>query len=385
MTWALAWCLAFAPMAGPVRAQAPAAADTTAAILIDLSTGTLLSSRNPALVFAPGSTAKLVTAAVVFEALEAGEIAGDTAFRVSEHAWRKGGAPARVATMFAALNSAVPVDDLLRGLIVQNANDAAIVLAEGMAGSEAAFGARMTEFARRIGMNDSVFGGPTGLDDDGTRSSARDLARLAIHLLERHPQRLALFSQPDFTWNGIFQRNKNPLLGAVAGLDGFAAGQSATAGFNAVGTLERDGRRLVGVVAGQPSAEARETALRALFDSLDKDFEEVVLFAADEPVAAARVFGGVARTVDLASPTPVELLLPRGDRVAYRLRVVYEGPLLAPVAAGQPAGELRVLRDNVVVHRAPLRTREAVAAGTVTGRAADAVMETLFGWWLDGG
>jgi D-alanyl-D-alanine carboxypeptidase (penicillin-binding protein 5/6) len=384
---ALALCavlVLFAPLAGAV-AQEGEKPDTTASVLIDLSTGTLLAAKNPDLVFAPGSTAKLMTAAVIFDAIDAGEISRDTAYRVSEHAWRTGGAPARVTTMFAALKSEVPVADLLKGLVIQSANDAAIVLAEGLSGSEAAFAERMNALAARLGMTATRFVSPTGHDDAQSRTSARDLSRLAIWLLTAHPDRLALFSLPDFTWNGIFQRNKNPLIGAIPDLDGFIAGQSEKAGFNAVGTMQRDGRRLVGVVAGQPSADAREEALRALFDSLAKDYEDVVLYAAGEEIARARVFGGLSGEVGLESADDVELLLPRGDKHAYRLRVVYKGPLHAPVEKGATVGELRVLKDGTVVHRAPLRTRAAVEAGTVTGRAADALRETLFGWWLDGG
>uniref|UniRef100_UPI003BA8D025 D-alanyl-D-alanine carboxypeptidase family protein n=1 Tax=Stappia sp. TaxID=1870903 RepID=UPI003BA8D025 len=381
----LAFCAILAGPGREVLAQEADKPDTTASVLIDLSTGTLLAARNPDLAFAPGSTAKLMTAAVVFDAIDTGEISEDTLYRVSEHAWRTGGAPARVTTMFAALKSEVPVIDLLRGLLVQNANDAAIILAEGLSGSEAAFVERMNALAGRIGMDTSRFTSPTGHEDASARTSARDLSRLAIWLLTSHRDRMELFTLPDFTWNGIFQRNKNPLIGAIADLDGFVAGQSEKAGFNAVGTMERDRRRLVGVVAGHPSADAREEALRDLFDSLAKDYEEVVLYPAREEIARARVFGGQAGEVGLESPDDVELLLPRGDKHAYRLRVVYKGPLRAPVEKGATVGELRVLKDNAVVHRAPLRTRDAVEAGTVKGRAADALRETLFGWWLDGG
>ncbi|MHC5653663.1 D-alanyl-D-alanine carboxypeptidase family protein [Stappia sp. ICDLI1TA098] len=387
MLFAAAACLAL--LGAPAFAQGTqgkgADDDATASLLLDLSTGTLLSSTNATVSYAPGSTAKLVTAAVAFDALKDGDIDLATKFKVSEHAWRTGGAPARVTTMFAALNSEVSVEDLLKGLIVQSANDAAIVLAEGLAGSEEAFAARMNAFAERIGMTQSHFSGPTGHIDASAHTTARDMARLASYLLERHPDRLPLFSLPDFTWNGIFQRNKNPLIGAIADLDGFIAGQSARAGYNAVGTMERKGRRLVGIVAGQREPDALEKALADLFDSLERDYEEVVLYGADEVIAEARVFGGTLSSTALESREPVQLLLPRGDKRDYRLRVVYSGPLQAPVAKGQEVGELRVLRDGTIVYRAGLHARDAVPAGTVTSRATDVLRETLFGWWLDGG
>jgi len=376
-----ALCLAL--VSGEVRAQEPPSEPPRPSLLFDVSTGTLLASDSPRVTFQPASLAKLMTATVVFEALAAGEIDEDTAFTVSEHAWRTGGAPAGGTTMFARLGSDVPVLDLLKGLLVHNANDAAIVLAEGLAGSEPAFAERMNALAQRLGMTHSHFVNPTGYEAEGARTSAADMGRLASHVLSAHAGRYALFSLPDFTWNGIFQRNKNPLIGEIAGLDGFTAGRSETSGFHGVGSVLRDGRRLIGVVAGHSSAGARLEALRDLFESLEKDFEDVILFDAGEPLAEARVFGGEQASVPLVADGPVEVLLPRGSKRDYRLRVVYDGPLKAPVAAGAPVGELRVLRDRDVVYRVPLRTADEVAPGTLTGRAADALRETLFGWWLD--
>lgn len=366
-----------------VKAQDASAPDTSSALLLDITTGTLLASRNPTVRYQPGSTAKLMTAAVVFDALARGEVSEDTAFTVSEHAWRSGGAPARVTTMFAKLGSAVPVIDLLHGLIIQNANDAAIVLAEGLAGSEAAFAERMNDKAAEIGLTGSRFANPTGYEVSDSYVTARDMARLADYVLTRHGDRYALFSAPDFTWNGIFQRNKNPLIGAVSGVDGLAAGFAQGAGFNAVASAERGGRRLIAVVAGHPGADRREEALRRLLDSLEKDFEEVVLFSPGDTVTEARVFGGSIGAVPLVVREPVQILLPRGNRHAYRLRAIYKGPLPAPVRRGEEVGELRVLRDSDIVYRAPLLTGAEAGEGTLTSRAADAVKETLFGWWLN--
>lgn len=382
----LALAFSLSPAVAPATAQGGSEpADTTSALLLDFTTSTLLASRNANVRFQPGSTAKLMTAVVVFDALKAGEITEQTTFPVSEHAWRSGGAPARVTTMFAQLKSEIPVIDLLRGLLIQNANDAAIVLAEGMAGSEAAFAARMNDKATELGLTDTRFANPTGYDAAGNHTTARDMARLAAYVLTRHTGYYTLFSAPDFTWNGIFQRNKNPLVGEVPGLDGLVAGYAEGSGYNGVGSVLRGDRRLIGVVAGQRSADDRRDAMRNLFDSLEKDFEEVVLYAAGETVTEARIFGGVAASVPLKVERPVEILLPRGDRHDYRLRAVYNGPLPAPVAANTRVGELRVMKENVVVYRAPLFTAGEVERGTVSGRAADVLRETLFGWWLDEG
>ncbi|NRG18801.1 D-alanyl-D-alanine carboxypeptidase [Rhizobiales bacterium] len=362
-------------------ASAEEGAEKTSTYLLDTTTETLLSATDPERPFPPASTAKLMTAAVVFKALEEGKLKLSTTFKVSEHAWRTGGAPARTATMFAELGSEIRVEDLLRGLIIQNANDAAIVIAEGMAGSEADFADLMNELAREIGLRNTRFANPTGYEAEGAHTSARDLAVLANYILDEFPQFYYLYSLPEFTWNNIFQRNRNPVLGEIRELDGMVSGFSETDGFNAVGSTVRGDRRFVAVVAGAPSESARIDALKRLLDSVEKDFEEVILYDAWEPVADARTFGGTKSGVALAAEAPVRVLLPRGDRHDYKIRVVYRGPLIAPVEKGQKAGELRILKNDVVTYRTSLVTMDRVEEGTMRTKALDSVTETLFGWW----
>lgn len=363
----------------PLRAQD--AADKLPAYLIDASNGSVLVAESADKPFPPASTAKLMTAAVVLGELRSGAISLSTEFKVSEHAWRTGGAPARTTTMFAALNSLVSIQDLLSGLIVQNANDAAIILAEGLAGDEAAFAAKMNELAAELGMTGSRFANPTGYVAEGSQTTAHDLAVLAMHVIKSYPEFYPLFSQTDFTWNKIFQRNRNPIIGAVRGLDGLVAGYSETDGFNAVGSMMRGERRFIAVIAGRPTDQARVAALEDLFDSVEKDFEEVTLFETGEEIAEARTFGGVIPRVPLVATKPVRVLLPRGDRHEFRLRVVYRGPLVAPVEKGTEVGELRILKGEDVTYQVPLVADRDVAAGNVRGRAFDTVSEALFGWW----
>lgn len=362
-------------------ASAEEGVDKTSTYLLDTTTETLLSATNPERPIPPASTAKLMTAAVVFKALEEGKLRPSTTFKVSEHAWRTGGAPARTSTMFAELGSEVPVEDLLRGLIVQNANDAAIVIAEGMAGSEANFAELMNELAREIGLRNTRFANPTGYEAKGAHTTVRDLAVLANYILEEFPQFYSLYSLSEFTWNNIYQRNRNPILGEIRELDGMVSGFSETDGFNAVGSAVRGERRFVAVVAGLPSESARIDALKRLLDSVEKDFEEVVLYDAWERVTDARTFGGKKSDVALAAEAPIRVLLPRGDRHDYKIRVVYRGPLIAPVERGRKAGELRILKNDVVTYRVSLVTMDRVEQGTMRTRALDSVTETLFGWW----
>ncbi len=351
------------------------------AYLQDLSADTLLFAKDADKPFAPGSIAKIMTAAVVFDALAKGEIAPDTLYTVSEHAWRTGGAPSRGATMFAAVKSQISVADLLAGLIIHNANDAALVLAEGLSGSDAAFAARMTAFGTQIGLNGSRFASATGLDGDSSQVTARDLATLGRYLLQQHPDQLELFTRPEFTWNNIFQRNKSPFLGEIRGLDGFGGGQSERDGFSGLITVERDGRRIVGVLAGLPTDKARLTALKELADVAWDSFATELLYDAGAKVGEARVFGGIAGVVPLVAKDRIAVLLPLGGSMGYRLRLVYSGPLVAPVQEGATVGELRVIGpDDAVVYRAPVVTGAAVPQGSLGERALNGVTELLFGW-----
>ncbi|MFN3498368.1 MAG: D-alanyl-D-alanine carboxypeptidase [Pannonibacter indicus] len=317
----------------------------------------------------------------LFDALKAGETSEDTLYTVSEHAWRTGGAPSRGATMFAAVKSQIAVSDLLQGLLVHNANDAAIVLAEGLAGSEEAFAGRMNALAEKLGMKNTHFANPTGYPAPGVKVTARDLSLLAGYILSEHKERYGLFSQPEFTWNNIFQRAKNPFLGNVTGLDGLGAGQTEKDGFSGLVSVERNGRRVIAALSGLPTDKARLAALKDLVEGAWDAFTLNRLFDAGAQVASARVFGGTAGEVPLVAARTVEVLLPTGGTMNYRLRAVYDGPLLAPVEKGTVVGEIRVLGpDDAVVYRAPLLTGGDVSEGTLSQRAMNGVRQLLFGW-----
>lgn len=363
-----------------------------------LAGGTLLFTKAADQPFAPGSIAKIMTAMVVLDGLSKGEIRDSQICPVSEHAWRTGGAPSRRTTMFAAVNSQIALSDLMTGLLVHNANDAAIALAECLSGSEAEFAIRMNHLARKLGLTDSHFVNPTGYgpedsagdstsDDPAagpavwSHTTARDLTRLAVAFYTLHPREYALLSAENFTWNGIFQRNKNPLVGDVRGLDGLAAGQSAADGFAALASVQREGLRYFIVTAGSPNADQRSLALKGLLDDAAAVFASERLFDAGEPVADARVHGGTRSTVPLVAARPVEVLLPRAGKLDYRIRVVYSGPLRAPVDEGAPVGEVLVMNDQGVVHRQPLKTAQAVGRGSMTDRALSTLREVLFGWY----
>ncbi len=351
------------------------------ALLYEPASGTVLFAKDADVSFAPGALVKVMTAATVFQALSDGELTPDQLCTVSEHAWRTGGAPSgRGATMFAAIKSEIAVEDLLKGLLVHNGNDSAIILAECLDGSEAAFADRMNTLAAEIGMVNSSFGNPTGYEEAVSTTTVRDQVRLGEYIVEEHPDRYAMFAIPEFTWNNIFQRNKNPLLGEIRNLDGLGGGAHSEDGYSGLGSIDRNGRRIIAAVAGLTSDNHRLAALKEIFEGTWEFYAVKTVFPAGEMVAEGRVFGGVDGTVPLISEADIDVFLPRGGTLEYRLRVVYQGPLVAPIAAGAPAGELQVIGQDGVVHRAPLVTGASVPEGGLVGKALDSVQELLFGW-----
>ncbi|WP_208983956.1 D-alanyl-D-alanine carboxypeptidase family protein [Roseibium aggregatum] len=351
------------------------------AFLYEPASGTILFAKEPDRPFSPGALVKVMTAATVFKSLKDGDLKLDQTCKVSEHAWRTGGAPSgRGATMFAAIKSDIPVEDLLKGLLVHNGNDAAIVLAECLDGSEEAFAVRMTEFAHAIGMKNSRFGNSTGYPEVPSQTTVRDQARLAEYILESHADLYPMFAIPEFTWNKIFQRNKNPLLGEIRNLDGLGGGNDAEAGYSGLGSVDRNGRRVIAAVAGLSSDKHRLQTLKEVIEGAWEYFTVQTLFSAGDVVADGRVFGGISASVPLVSEEGVNVLLPLGGTLDYRIRVIYNGPLAAPVQAGEKVGEIRVIGKDGIVYRSPLVTGGTVAEGTMIGRALDGLQELLFGW-----
>lgn len=363
-------------------AQEPGAPELKAkqAYLVEAKTGTVLLAQNENQAFPPASLAKLMTMDLVFEAVGRGEIKLDQSFFVSENAWRTGGAPSGTATMFAALKSQVPVSDLIRGVVIQNANDACIILAEGMAGNEAGFAARMTARAKDLGLTRSVFGNSTGLPEQESRSTARDLVELARHIHGTYPQFYSLYTQPDFTWNKIFQRNKNPLLSLGIGVDGLGAGYAEGSGFAVVASVERNGTRLFMALGGLASDKERTEESRRLLEWGLSAFETRVLFKQDEVIGEAAVYGGEKSHVQLLPAEPVDIYVrsKNGERLSGK--IVYHWPLRAPVQKGQVVGNLQIFEGDRALKQVPLHAAEDIGVGGLVSNATDAALELLFFW-----
>ncbi|KAB2683975.1 D-alanyl-D-alanine carboxypeptidase family protein [Brucella pseudintermedia] len=349
-------------------------------LLVDDRSGTVLLSKNADLPIPPASLAKLMTAEVVFEALEKGLISLDTAYLVSENAWRTGGAPSGTSTMFARIKSSPTVADLLQGMIVQSANDGAIVLAEGLAGSEQAFAERMNDRARELGLAASRFANSTGLPAEGQRVSLQDLVKLAQHIRTAHPEYYKYYAQPAFTWNNIMQRNRNPLLRLDVGADGMGTGFTEASGFALVGSAEQNGRRLYLAMSGLASIKEREEEAKRLLQWGMTTFDDVQLYPADEIVGEAQVFGGALTHVPLKVKDRVELLLPKDGRDKLKARIIYNGPLDAPVVDNQKVGVLQLELNGSILRDVPVFTAQSVDEGSLSKRALGAAMELSTGW-----
>ncbi|MES0218424.1 D-alanyl-D-alanine carboxypeptidase [Mesorhizobium sp. C280B] len=350
------------------------------AFMIDAETGTVLFSKDADRLIPPASLAKLMTMEVVFDAIKSGRMTLDDTFVVSENAWRKGGAPSGTSTMFAKLKSTIRLEDLIQGVTVQAANDGCIVIAEGMAGSEANFAAQMTGRARQIGLQKSTFVNSTGLPADGQQTSVRELALLALHIWRNYPDLYRYYGQKDFTWNKISQRNRNPLLAMEIGADGLAVGASEQSGFGIVGSVSHNGTRVIAAMSGLANDRERAEEARKLLDWGVRSFEKTEVFAKDEVVGEAQVFGGAKSGVALKAKGPVQIFLPITNRDKLTARIVYDGPVAAPVEEGQPVGTLRVWIGDTLSQETPLFAAESIGVGSLPQRALDAAKELAVGW-----
>ena len=347
---------------------------------MDAETETILFQKAAEERMPPASMAKLMTVAVVFDAIKAGKLSLDTEFQVSEDAWRRGGAGSGGSTMFAKLGSTIKVSDLLRGIIVQSANDGCITIAEGMAGTEAAFANLMNAEARKLGLTDSHFTNATGLPDPNEYVTALDLARLARHIIYDDSEFYPIFAEKSFTWNKITQRNRNPLLEMDIGADGLKTGFTDASGYGLVASAVRNGQRLIMVINGTKSEKERAEEARKLMDWGLRGFEKVELFRKGEEIARASVFGGSQGSVGLVGKGSIVAFLPRGSRDLIKGRVVYQGPVPAPVEAGQEIGKLQIMLGTDVLRQAPVYADEDIGRGSIPQRAMDGLKELLLGW-----
>jgi D-alanyl-D-alanine carboxypeptidase (penicillin-binding protein 5/6) len=348
------------------------------AILIEAESGTVLYEKGADTLVPPASLAKLMTMAVVYHAIDNREISLFDEYTVSENAWRKGGAPAGGSAMYAPIKSRVSVADLIKGAVIQSGNDACIVLAEGIAGNERGFAELMTKRARELGMTKSVFTNATGLHDPDMKVTMREMAMLARHIIQDHPEHYKTYGETTFTWNKISQPNRNPLLKMNIGADGLKTGFVKESGYGLVGSAVHGGLRLIVAITGLKTEKERADEGKRLLDWGFRGFEARPLFAEGQTIGEAKVYGGADGKVALVAPKgAVSLMVPRGGADKILARVVYTGPVKAPVRKGQPIGKLKIWRGDIVALELPLQAAEDVGPGNLSQRAFDAATEMV--------
>jgi len=357
----------------------PAAADfeTAAkqALIIDMTTGQALLEKNADEPTAPSSMSKLMTVHLLFEELKRGRVSLDDRFLVSEKAWRMKG-----SKMFVGVDTEVRVEDLIRGIIVQSGNDAAVVVAEALAGNEAAFAERLNAHARELGLTNSHFTNATGWPDPEHYMSARDIARVAQSTIEDFAEYYRYYGETEFTYNDIKQGNRNPLLYRPrSGADGLKTGHTEAGGYGLVASAVRQERRLLLVVNGLPSVRARATESERLLSWGFRNFRNYALFKAGETVEAAEVWLGKQENVPLVAEADIVASLPRGKHSAMTISAVYEGPVPAPIKKGDRIGTLVVGMPERKPLEFPLVAGADVAAAGFFGRIATALRQLIQG------
>ena len=377
---------AVAQRRAPARASAPPPGtpastplgplDTQAkqALLIDADTGAVLAEKNADERMHPSSMSKLMTVYVVFDLLKQGRLRMDQTLTVSEKAWRMGG-----SKMFVELGSQISVNDLLHGVIVQSGNDACIVLAEGVSGSETQFAELLNEYGKRLGLKDSNFRNATGWPDPEHLMTCRDLASLSRHIINDFPEYYGIFNVRSFQWHGITQENRDPLLGRVAGADGLKTGHTEDGGYGLAGTAKRGERRLIVVLNGMTSMRMRAEESERMLEWGFREFENVVLFRASDTVEQAPVYLGDRPTVPLVGGRDLVMTLPRQWRRNLAVKLRYDGPVPAPIAKGQEIGQLEVSGQGVPPMTLPLYAGADVSKLGVLSR-----IPAVIGRWVSG-
>jgi len=334
--------------------------------LIDFSTDKVLSASAADEQLAPASLTKLMTAYVVFGALQSGRIRLDEPAHVSSKAWRTGG-----TRMFIELNTDVAIDDLVHGLLIQSGNDAAVALAEHVAGSVDAFVGEMNAAAQKLGMRNTVYKNPHGLPARGHYTSARDLAVLAKAIIEEFPDYYGIYAEREFSYNGIAQNNRNALLSRDPSVDGLKTGYTEAAGYCLVTSAQRDGMRLIAVVLGAPSPRVRNDGAQKLLDYGFANFETHKLYSAGQELDNARVFGGEVEFARLGLTEDIYVTIPRGGYAKLAAKMDVLAQLAAPLVRGTAVGEVNISFDGAPLVKTPVVVLANVLDGGVWARMRD--------------
>jgi serine-type D-Ala-D-Ala carboxypeptidase (penicillin-binding protein 5/6) len=345
------------------------------AVLMDATSGSVLFQHNGDELFPPASMSKLMTLEVLFRALKEGRLHKTDEFTMSVNAWRNGGAPSGTSAMMVPVNTKATIDELIQGITVQSGNDAAMCIAEGMAGTEGAFARMMNEEARRIGLAKSTFANATGLPNPNQLMTARELAILARHIITEYPDLYPAFGQKEFLYRKHRFINRNPLLFLNIGADGMKTGHIAAAGYGLVGSAVQDGKRLIVVVSGLEKADQRKDEAAKLLNWGFQSFSAVKLFDDGEVVGQARVWGGKRWYVPLAAKGDVMFTMPKypaNQRISAE--IVYKAPLKPPVKKGDQVAVLKISSSSSASTEVPLYATEDVANGGIVRQGVDSLV-----------
>ena len=352
------------------------------AFVTDFGSGKVLMEKQPDALMKPASMAKIMTVYIAFERIADGSLSLDDTFLISEKAWRKGG-----SKTFVEVGKKVSVRDLLYGVVVQSGNDAAIAIAEGISGTEEGFAEEMNYVARKLGMENTVFRNSTGWPHLEQHTTARDLNILATALIkefpaDKYPDLYPMFAEKDFTYNGIKQGNRNPLVYGTQGADGLKTGHTAESGYGLVGSAHRDGQRVVMVLNGMKSMKQRSSESRRLIDLMFREFKLYRFYDKDQPVDRANVWLGKKNKIDLVLEEPLHLVMARSDRRKMKVSVNWNDPVPAPITAGQAIGTL-VLELPSGKTTYPLLAAENVDGLGMFDRVGEALKYLIFGAGAD--
>ena len=352
------------------------------AFVTDFGSGKVLMEKQPDALMKPASMAKIMTVYIAFERIADGSLSLDDTFLISEKAWRKGG-----SKTFVEVGKEVSVRDLLYGVVVQSGNDAAIAIAEGISGTEEGFAEEMNYVARKLGMENTVFRNSTGWPHLEQHTTARDLNILATALIrefpaDKYPELYPMFAEKDFTYNGIKQGNRNPLVYGTQGADGLKTGHTAESGYGLVGSAHRDGQRVVMVLNGMKSMKQRSSESRRLIDLMFREFKLYRFYDKGQPVDRANVWLGKKNKIDLVLEEPLHLVMARSDRRKMKVSVNWNDPVPAPITAGQAIGTL-VLELPSGKTTYPLLAAENVDGLGMFDRVGEALKYLIFGAGAD--
>ena len=360
---------------GPAVAQSTIDVAAAEAIVVDFDTGAVLFEKNPDLLVHPASMSKLMTLYMLFDALKNGQLSLDDTFPVSEAAW----ALDEGSTMFVGIGERLKVEDLIRGIVVQSGNDACFVVAEGLAGSEAAFAEQMNKKAAEIGLANSHFVNSHGLEHPEHQMTVRDIATLSTRLVRDFPEYYHYFAELTFVHNDIEQGNRNPLLYRNMGVDGLKTGHLSVSGYGLAASALRNGRRVVVVAHGMESMQARADEVAKLVEWAYREFDNYKLAAAGDVLESAPVWLGQADTVPMVLGADLVVTLPRGKRETLEAKAVLTHAVPAPIMAGQPIGTLVVTMPGMAPLERPLLAGADVPELGLVGRVMAAIKHLLFG------